>query len=110
MGIVIQKSRIDDIEERKKPGSDVPAGHTHRLTLDGVAIVIDLNEANSQRLIRDFDKYRKAGRRVKGSSGRVRSRRSLAEIRDWARERGYPVKDMGRVAASIVAEYEAAHS
>lgn len=32
--------------------------------------------------------------------------KTAAQIREWAKQRGYPVADTGRVSDQIVAEYE----
>ena len=44
-------------------------------------------------------------RRARTGPGRERS----AQIRQWAKQRGYKVNERGRIPANIVAEYEAAH-
>lgn len=43
--------------------------------------------------------------RARGGGDRART----AEIRQWARDNGHQVPDRGRLPASIVEEYEAAH-
>jgi hypothetical protein len=47
----------------------------------------------------------RAGRTRRPPEGRVRVR----QIRAWAKQRGLKVNERGRIPASIVAEYEAAH-
>lgn len=81
---------------------------------DGNAYEIDLCEPHSKELREKVgafaDHARRAsagGRRRKARSGPGRERSS--EIREWARQRGHKVSERGRIPASIIAEYEAAH-
>ena len=39
----------------------------------------------------------------------VARRQESAEIRAWAKGRGYPVNERGRIPAEIVQEYQATH-
>jgi hypothetical protein len=51
-------------------------------------------------------------RTPKGRGGRARQNVApvgTAELRTWARDNGYAVSDRGRVAASVVQAYDAAH-
>ena len=51
-------------------------------------------------------------RMPKGRGGRGREKVApvrTAELRTWARDNGYAVSDRGRVAASVVQAYDAAH-
>jgi hypothetical protein len=48
---------------------------------------------------------RAAGRPVRGTSSRERS----ADIRAWAKGQGIKVNERGRIPASVVEQYEAAH-
>lgn len=81
---------------------------------DGNAYEIDLCAPHSKELREKVgvfaDHARRAsavGRRRKARSGPGRERSS--EIREWARQRGHKVSERGRIPASIIAEYEAAH-
>ncbi|MEV4179321.1 histone-like nucleoid-structuring protein Lsr2 [Nonomuraea sp. NPDC049709] len=49
------------------------------------------------------------GRRVVGGSTRAMGREQSANIRQWAKSRGLPVSERGRIASSLVEQYEAAH-
>jgi len=95
---------------------EVGSGETVQFALDSVAYEIDLTDAHAAALRDALSPYLAAARRV--SSGRpsaapARRRRSgqqnLAPIRAWARQNGHPVSDRGRVPASVIAAYEAAH-
>ncbi len=92
-----------------------PASETVQLGLDGVSYEIDLNDANAQALREAMASFighaRRTGGRRSGPTGRRAARTSeTAQIRAWARERGLPVNERGRIPAEIVAQYEAAHA
>jgi hypothetical protein len=104
---------IDDIDGGEADG-------TVRFALDGTDYEIDLNAKHSEELRSALGKYvsharkvggaarraggRGAGRVVRGSSSAL----NTTEIRTWARENGYDIKDRGRVPADLVAKYQAA--
>lgn len=94
-----------------------PAEETVQFSLDGVSYEIDLNAENAQALRDAVATYVGHGRRVGGrrsagrGGGRVASRSSeTAQIRTWAKEQGLPVNERGRIPATIVAQYQAAHA
>ena len=103
---------IDDIDGGAAEG-------TVRFALDGTEYEIDLNAKHSEELRSALGKYvtharkvggtaRRAGRAA-GRAGRgVGSTLNTTEIRNWARENGYDIKDRGRVPADLVAKYQAA--
>lgn len=91
-------------------------GETVLFSLDGDAYEIDLTGDNAKALRDSLQPYLAAARRVSSRSGRNGARarrggndRDLAAIRAWARNSGYEVSERGRVAASIVSAYDAAH-
>ena len=103
----VQVLLVDDLD-----GSE--ATETIAFGIDGASYEIDLSSGNAGKLRKEMARYvenaRKASaparrRRVRSGAGRERT----IEIRAWARQRGYKVNDRGRIPASIVAEYEAAH-
>ena len=51
---------------------------------------------------------RRAGRTAGRTSRGAGSALNTTEIRTWAREQGYDIKDRGRVPADLVAKYQAA--
>jgi hypothetical protein len=90
-----------------------PAVETLRFGLGGWEYEIDLNEENARTFRKQLAPFvehaRKAGRGprrrpVRASSGRERS----GGIRAWAKGKGIPVSDRGRIPASVVEQYEAA--
>ena len=103
---------IDDIDGGQAAG-------TVRFALDGTEYEIDLNDKHSEELRSALGKYVTHARKVGGGArraGRVAGRASrgagstlnTTEIRNWARENGFDIKDRGRVPADLVAKYQAA--
>jgi Lsr2 len=108
----IQTLFIDDIDGGAAEG-------TVRFALDGTEYEIDLNAKHSEELRSALGKYVTHARKVGGSArraGRAAGRASrgassalnTTEIRNWAREQGFDIKDRGRVPADLVAKYQAA--
>jgi Lsr2 len=108
----IQTLFIDDIDGGAAEG-------TVRFALDGTEYEIDLNAKHSEELRSALGKYVSHARKVGGAArraGRAAGRASrgassalnTTEIRNWAREQGYDIKDRGRVPADLVAKYQAA--
>jgi hypothetical protein len=108
----IQTLFIDDIDGGAAEG-------TVRFALDGTDYEIDLNAKHSEELRSALGRYVSHARKVGGSArraGRAAGRASrgsnsalnTTEIRNWAREQGYDIKDRGRVPADLVAKYQAA--
>jgi hypothetical protein len=103
---------------------DVPADETVTFALDGTTYEIDLSDKNAADMREAFAKYVGAARKVSGrgrASGGGRSkatggtgagrmdREQAGAIRDWARKNGHEVSDRGRIPATVVEAYEAAH-
>lgn len=108
----IQTLFIDDIDGGAAEG-------TVRFALDGTEYEIDLNAKHTEELRSALGKYvsharkvggtaRRAGRAAGRSSRGAGSALNTTEIRNWAREQGYDIKDRGRVPADLVAKYQAA--
>jgi hypothetical protein len=107
----VQTLFIDDIDGGEAEG-------TIRFALDGTEYEIDLSTKHSEELRSAIEKYvgharkvggtaRRAGRPA-GRAGRANPALNTTEIRNWARENGYDIKDRGRVPADLVAKYQAA--
>lgn len=106
---------VDDID-----GSilEVGEGETVHFSLNGAAYEIDLKAAHAEELRKAFEPYIAAGRRA-GSAGAVRSAGSsrkrparnpeVAAIRAWANDNGHSLSERGRIPASVVDAYNAAH-
>jgi hypothetical protein len=111
----VQVILSDDLDE------NLPADETVSFALDGTNYEIDLAEKNAKELRDAFAKYvgaaRKVGRGTGRASGGGRSRATggrmdreqAGAIREWARKNGHAVSDRGRIPASVVEAYEAAH-
>jgi hypothetical protein len=103
--------RFDDLD-----GSE--AVRTVRFGYVGREYEIDLSEEHATELDQLLSPYVQHARHVDGTQPRRRGARKAEErhspeklraIRQWAREQGLRVSDRGRIAADIVAKYEAAH-
>ncbi|MGO9081348.1 MAG: histone-like nucleoid-structuring protein Lsr2 [Streptosporangiaceae bacterium] len=97
---------------------EVEGKETVSFSIDGTSFEIDLCTTHAKELHDKFGGYvdharransvaAAAGRRRKPRTGPGRERSS--EIRAWARERGHKVSERGRIPASIIRDYEAAH-
>ena len=107
----------DDLE-----GPESPASETVTFALDGVAYEIDLNDDNAKRLRDDLGTWIGHARKQRAGAGRGRGRArsaaapsggsgvDTAAVRAWAKENGHQVSDRGRVPATIVDAYTAAHA
>lgn len=98
---------------------EVGEGETVTFSLDGTAYEIDLTDANATVFRDAMAPYIDAARRVTssrsgGSSVAPRKRRrsnqqDYSAVRAWAKENGHQVSERGRVPASVLEAYEAAH-
>lgn len=107
---------VDDLDGTEASG-------TVKFGLDGTEYEIDLSAANEDKLRQALAPFLVKARPVKGArgvkAGRAGRKMTLArgrtdrdksrKIREWAKAHGYPVSERGRIAADIVAKYEAAH-
>jgi hypothetical protein len=92
------------------------ADETVSFALDGSSYEIDLSAAHAGQLREALAPYlghaRKAARasaRPTRSRSRSRAGGRSAQIRAWARERGLPVNERGRIPADLAEQYDAAH-
>ncbi|WP_431801663.1 histone-like nucleoid-structuring protein Lsr2 [Microbacterium sp. bgisy203] len=104
---------------------EVGSGETVLFSLDGTAYEIDLTDENAEALRAALAPYVAAGRSVSarpagggtrtgsaGGGGRKQKRagqRDYAPVRAWAAENGYELSERGRVPASVLEAYDAAH-
>ncbi|TXI54015.1 histone-like nucleoid-structuring protein Lsr2 [Mycolicibacterium mageritense] len=106
---------LDDLD-----GSEISDGGGERVkfALRGVRYQIDLSTANVTKLEKAFKPYIDAASKIQGKSearpkakpkGRATAKEQTADIREWARDRGYTVSDRGRIKADIVQAYKSAH-
>lgn len=106
---------IDDIDGSEAKG-------TVKFGLDGTGYEIDLSKGNEEALYDALGPFIEKARKITAPrpgpqgrtrrSERVRAGTDLAltmQIRAWAKENGYDIKDRGRVPADIAAKYQAVH-
>ncbi|BEP14341.1 Lsr2 family protein [Acidothermaceae bacterium B102] len=101
-----------------------PGTETISFSLDGTSYEIDVCDDHAEELRDAVAPYVGAGRRIGGArSGRRSSaparaaarpaatsdRQRAGDIRAWAKSQGLNVNERGRIPATIVAQYEAAH-
>jgi hypothetical protein len=106
----VQVLLVDDLD-----GGE--ATETVAFSLDGTMYEIDLSSENAGKLRKEFGPYVDHARKASGGSGGGRRRRARtgpgrersSEIRAWAKQRGYKVSERGRIPATIIQEYDAAH-
>lgn len=108
----VQVLLVDDID-----GGD--ADETVQFALDGVSYEIDLSTKNAAKMRDALAGYVAESRRVGARVGRRRGGRaraasanggsSASEVREWARANGHQVSDRGRVPASVMDAFRAAH-
>jgi hypothetical protein len=104
----IQTLFIDDIDGGEAEG-------TVKFALDGTEYEIDLSARHSEELRSALNRYTSHARKVGGTArrsstraGRKPSAVNTVEVRNWARENGYDIKERGRVPADLVTKYQAA--
>ncbi len=92
-----------------------PATETLHFALAGNEYEIDLSESNAdsfrQRITPFIEHARRSGKTAKArTAGRgTADRQRTANIRAWAREQGIGVSERGRIPATVIEQYEAAH-
>ncbi|MCZ2818950.1 Lsr2 family protein [Modestobacter sp. VKM Ac-2977] len=113
----VQVILSDDLDD------SISADETVTFALDGTTYEIDLSDKNAAEMRDVLGKYVTAARKVSsrgtrasgagrsratGGGGRM-DREQAGAIRDWARSNGHQVSDRGRIPASVVEAFEAAH-
>lgn len=112
---------VDDLD-----GSE--ASESVSFALDGASYEIDLSDSNADKLRDALAGYVASARRVDGARrgpGRppkaakaakvargartAPDREQTAAIREWARSNGHEVSERGRLSATVLAAFEAAH-
>ncbi len=113
---------VDDLDGTVlEPG----AGETVRFSLDGTAYEIDLADENAAAFRDELAPYVAAARSVSagagasglgstGSGGAARrqkraGQRDYTPVREWAAQNGYTLSDRGRIPATVLEAYDAAH-
>ncbi len=109
--MAIKTVLVDDLD-----GTPLALGATTTsFSINGTAYEIDLAPENVQQLRDALAPFIAAGRRAGAApakaarAAKASDPKRLAAIRDWARANGHEVSDRGRIAASIIDAYDAAH-
>jgi hypothetical protein len=120
MAQITEVRLVDDLDKSE-------ASETVEFGIDGKLYQIDLNETHAQALRENLAEYVDAARKVAkdaliSSLSPARGKRSgntggsaadkrvqNTAIREWARQNGHTVSDRGRIPASVVQQFEAAH-
>lgn len=91
-------------------------GETVYFSLNNTAYEIDLKTENADAFRAALEPYIAGARRASGSPSRGSSPRKrsagsaeTAVIREWANENGHRVSERGRIPATIIEAYRAAH-
>ncbi|WP_292691234.1 MULTISPECIES: Lsr2 family protein [unclassified Microbacterium] len=103
---------IDDLD-----GSVIDDGTTIHFSVEGRAYEIDLSPENATKLRAAFEPFVSAGRALgsvpagprRATKTRSGSARDLGDVRTWAEENGYSINTRGRISATILEAYDAAH-
>jgi hypothetical protein len=92
------------------------ADRTLLFGVDGTSYEIDLSKKNATAFEKALAPYVAAGRKVKATRGRrgatatsTGRRPDLGQVREWARANGHQVSDRGRIPATVLDAYDAAH-
>ena len=112
----VQVLLVCDLHDTEVEGSEAIT-----FSVDGSAYEIDVCADHAAQLRDSFAPYigaaRRAGRPAPRSgaaprrsrAGRGRGDDRVGQIREWARNNGHQVSERGRLSASLVEAYEAAH-
>jgi hypothetical protein len=112
----VQVLLVCDLHDDDEEGTETIA-----FSLDGAAYEIDVCEAHGTELRDAFATYvgqaRRAGRaaaaggrrRTSAGKGGAGSPERVSAIREWGRKNGHKVSERGRLSASLVQAYDAAH-
>jgi nucleoid-associated protein Lsr2 len=92
-----------------------PAAETVRFGLGGTEYEIDLSNKNARAFRNGLSQFiehaRKAGRAQTRRAARTTANRQRSgDVRAWATANGIALSERGRIPASVVQQYEAAHN
>jgi len=103
---------VDDLD-----GSVLEDATTLTFSLEGRSFEIDLSPENADKLREAFRPFISAARPIGSSAatprrtprGRAIPTRDLIDVRSWAQKNGFPINERGRISATVLAAYDAAH-
>ncbi|CAH0190092.1 MULTISPECIES: Lsr2 family protein [unclassified Microbacterium] len=94
----------------------VGEGETVHFSLNSTAYEIDLTTENADEFRKALEPYIAGARRASAAGARSGSARKrsaaspeTAAIREWANENGHQVSERGRIPATVIEAYRAAH-
>src|SRR5690606_34599680 len=93
----------------------IGAGETVHFSVNNTAYEIDLTTENAEAFRKALEPYIDGARRASSASARSGSSRKrssspeTAAIREWANENGHKVSERGRIPATVIDAYRAAH-
>ncbi|WP_043622898.1 histone-like nucleoid-structuring protein Lsr2 [Nonomuraea candida] len=103
-------------------GSPMEAENPVSFSIKGDRFIMDLTPENEDRLRAALAPFiakarrdgappvtRSRARRAAGGATRAMSKEKNQEIRQWAKAHGLPVSERGRIAATVIQQYDAAH-
>jgi nucleoid-associated protein Lsr2 len=106
----VQVMLLCDLDE-----GNVDAEETVQFSLGSTAYEVDVCAKHAQQIREGLEPFVAHARKA-GTSGASRrrprtagARQQTASIRTWAKDHGMQVNERGRIPASVVKEYEAAH-
>jgi hypothetical protein len=115
----VKTVQFDDLDQTEH--TDVTPVATRALSLDGEHFEIDLTDTNYAQLLANLEQFLQAARKVNATAGRATpgkpgapgkpratarvDREQNAAIREWARTRGYPVNERGRIPVPVLEAY-----
>jgi hypothetical protein len=96
-------------------GGEVDAEETLQFSLGNTTYEVDVCAKHAQQLREGLEPFVEHGRKVGATASSRRpqrtagNRQETADIRAWAKDRGIHINGRGRIPATVVKEYKAAH-
>lgn len=104
----VQVMLLCDLDE-----GNVDADETLQFSLGSTAYEVDVCAKHAQQIREGLEPFVEHARKVAGTNRRrqrtAAPSRETAAIRSWAKDRGIHINDRGRIPASVIKEYQAAH-
>ena len=94
---------------------NVDAEETLQFSVDNTTYEVDVCAKHAQQIREGLEPFVTHGRKISASSSNRRRQRTgagrqeTANVRAWAKDQGIHINERGRIPASVVREYEAAH-
>jgi hypothetical protein len=92
---------------------NVDADETMQFSLGNTAYEVDVCAKHAQQIRDGLEPFVAHGRKIGATTQRRQragaDKQQTTAIRSWAKDRGIPINERGRIPASVVKEYEATH-